>query len=270
MNATPAGRQGYAMIVHAEWTKLRTETGTCWLIIAAAALTAGLSTVVTFMVSCSQATSTCGQDTTKLSLSGVLLGQLLVALLGVLVMGNEYNTGMMRTTLIAMPNRSAVLSAKAIVLSAAVLAAATVGVGLSLLAGRFILPGNGFTPQAGSPYLSLADGPTLRAAVGTILYMLLVALLGLGAATVLRDSAVAVGFVLAVLFVFPLLAHAVSNQQWQKHLQQISPMTAGLAVQTTRDVGYLPIGPWPGMLVMVAWAAVPLAAGWLLLRFRDA
>jgi ABC-2 type transport system permease protein len=256
--------------LHAEWTKLRTETGTSWLIIAVAALTAGLSTVVTFMASCSDTTVTCTQDTTRLSLSGVLVGQVLVALLGVLVMGNEYTSGLIRTTLIAMPRRTRVLAAKATILTLVVMVAATAGVTLSLLAGRFILPGNGFTPSHGSPFLSPADGATLRAGLGSILYLMLVSLLALGAVTVLRDSAAAMGVVLAVLFVFPLLAHAVADPDWQKRLQQISPMTAGLSIQTTRDVASLPIGPWPGMGVLAVWAGVALVGGWLILRLRDA
>jgi ABC-2 type transport system permease protein len=257
-------------ILHAEWTKLRTEVGTGWLLLSVVALTAALSTAVTFMVSCSSTTLTCTQDTTRLSLTGVLLGQVLVALLGVLAIGNEYSSGMIRTTFTAMPHRSRVLAAKVTVLTGVVLLAATAGVVVSLLAGRFILPGNGFTPEHGSPLLSLADGPTLRAAVGSIIYLVLIALLGLGAATVVRDSAAAMGIVLALLFIFPIVSHVVSDPDWQKRLQQISPMTAGLAVQTTRNVAALPIGPWAGLGVLAAWAAGALLAGWVLLRTRDA
>jgi hypothetical protein len=72
---------------------------------------------------------------------------------------------LIHTTLAAMPRRSVVLAAKAVL--------------GSLLAGRLILPGNGFTVAHGYPPLSLADGPTLRAATGSVLYLALVALLSL-------------------------------------------------------------------------------------------
>jgi hypothetical protein len=56
----------------------------------------------------------------------------------------------------------------------------------------------------------------------------------------------------------------------QRHLQQISPMTAGLAVQATVGIGTLPIGPWQGLGVLALWALTALTAGGLLHRSRDA
>ena len=86
-----------------------------------------------------------------------------------------------------------------------VLAAGAVAVvGASLLAGRFLEPGNGFTIAHGFVPLSLSHGPTLRAAAGSVLYLTLVALFSLGAATALRDSAVAITVVLGLLYIFPV------------------------------------------------------------------
>jgi len=42
------------------------------------------------------------------------------------------------------------------------------------------------------------------------------------------------------------------------------------AIQATRNLGTLPIGPWAGLGVLAAWAAAALLAGGLLLRLRDA
>lgn len=254
--------------LHAEWTKLRTVAGTGWLLLGAVVLTVGLSAAVSAPVSFSSADST--QDTTKLSLTGVVIGQAVVAVLAVTAIGGEYATGMIRTTLTAMPQRFAVLTAKAAVLTVAVLAGATVAVLGSLLAGRLILPGNGFTAAHGYPPLSLADGSTLRAAGGSVLYLALIAVLSLGIATAVRDAATAVGTVLGLLYLFPILTQVVSDPDWRRHLRQISPMDAGLAVQATSNVPGLPIGPWAGLGVLAAWAAAALVAGALLLRLRDA
>ena len=68
-----------------------------------------------------------------------------MAILAVLAISGEYSTGMIRTTLTAMPRRMTVLVAKAVVLTGLALAAGTVGVLASVLAGRLILPGHGFT-----------------------------------------------------------------------------------------------------------------------------
>ena len=71
------------------------------------------------------------------------------------------------------------------------------------LAGRLILPGRGFTPAHGYPPLSLGDGPVLRAAAGSALYLALIALLSLGVAAAVRDSALAIGIVLGLLYALP-------------------------------------------------------------------
>jgi ABC-2 type transport system permease protein len=140
----------------------------------------------------------------------------------------------------------------------------------SLLAGRLILPGHGFTPAHGFALLSPGTPSVLRAAAGSVLYLALIALLGLGTATIVRDSAVAVGIVLALLYLFPIVANVVGNAQWHRHLEQIGPMTAGLAIQATTDLRSLPISPWAGLGVLAAWAAGAMLVGGLLLRLRDA
>ncbi|HET6214841.1 MAG TPA: ABC transporter permease, partial [Micromonosporaceae bacterium] len=91
------------------------------------------------------------------------------------------------------------------------LAAGTIAVLACLLAGRLILPGHGFTPARGYPLLSLGDGPVLRAAAGSVLYLALIALLSLGAATAIRDSAAAIGVVLGLLYLFPVVAELVTD-----------------------------------------------------------
>jgi ABC-2 type transport system permease protein len=193
-----------------------------------------------------------------------------VAVLAVLVMSGEYSSGMIRTTLIAMPRRSIVLAAKAATLTAVVLVAGIVAVLGSLLAGRLVLPGQGYTPSHGYPLLSLTDGPTSRAAIGSVLYLALVGLLALGTATVVRDSAASIGIVLGLLYLFPIITAVIHDPGWNHRLQQIGPMNAGLAIQATKGVRELPISPWAGLGVLAAWAAVALLAGGLLLRIRDA
>jgi ABC-2 type transport system permease protein len=129
--------------------------------------------------------------------------------------------GMIRTTLTAMPHRATVLAAKAVTLTGAVTAAGTIAVLGSLLAGRLILPGHGFTAARGYPALSLADGPTLRAAAGSVLYLTLIALLSLGIATTVRDSATSIGVVLSLLYLFPIISQVTGNPHLQRLLQQI-------------------------------------------------
>jgi ABC-2 type transport system permease protein len=218
--------------LRAEWTKLRTIPGTIWLLLTAVVVTGAVSAAA--VASTTYRSGAVGQvDPAKLSLTGIDVGQAVVAILAVLAVG-------------------------------------TVGVLASVLAGRLILPGHGFTPAHGYELVSLAHGPVLRAAAGSVLYLALVALLSLGAAAVVREQAQAIGAVLGLLYLFPIVAGAVSDPAWQRHLQQIGPMTAGLAIQATVDVRSLPLSPWAGLGVLAAWAAGALLAGALVLRWRDA
>jgi ABC-2 type transport system permease protein len=256
-------------VMHAEWTKLRTLPGTIWLLAATIVLTVAVSTAAAAATRCPSAVA-CPVDVTKLSLTGVEFGQAVVAILGVLTISTEYSTGMIRTTLTAMPRRPAVLAAKAAIVGGLALASGTIAVAGSVLAGRLILPGNGFTAARGFPLESLTHGPVLRAAAGSVLYLALIGLLSLGIATVLRDAAVAIGVVLGLLYLFPIVAALAANPDWQRHLEQIGPMTAGLAIQATIGLRSLAISPWAGLGVLAAWAAAALLAGGLLLRIRDA
>jgi ABC-2 type transport system permease protein len=253
--------------LHAEWTKARTLPGTGWLLLAAVTLTVIVSSAVAATVSCPS--GHCAEDPAKISLTGIYLGQAAIAIMAVLAASSEYSTGMIRVTLAAMPRRATVLAAKAAILTGPVLAAGTLAVLGSVLAGRLILPGRGIGPAHGNPALSLADGPVLRAAAGSVLYLALIALLSLGVAAAVRDGAAAIGILLGLLYLFPILGQAIGSATWHRHLEKLAPMTAGLAIQATTGLHSLPISPWAGIGVLAGWAAAALLAGGILLRLRD-
>lgn len=266
--AWPAWSGAFGGAVRAEWTKLRTVAGPAWLLLSAAVLTVALGALASGAVDCPS--TGCAVDAAKTSLTGVQLGQAVVAVLAVIAVGGEYSTGLIRTTLTAVPRREVVLAAKAAVVAVPVLVAGAVAVLGSVLAGRYILPGRGLTAANGYRPLSLADGSTLRAAGGSALYLALIALLSIGIAILIRDSAAAVGAVLGLLYLFPILVTVVTNSTWKRHLRQLSPSEAGLAIQNTVNLHGLPLSPWAGLGVLGAWAAGALLLGWLVLRLRDA
>jgi ABC-2 type transport system permease protein len=263
VNAAP----GLLNALRAEWVKLRTLSGTWWLLLAVIAATAAVGAAATASAGCQAAG--CGQDPAKIALSGVDLSQALVAVLAVLAVSGEYSTGMIRTTLTAIPRRNTVLAAKAVAVTGLALAAGAAGVLAAVLAGQLTLPGHGFTRAHGYPPLSLATPADLRAAAGSVLYLALIALLALGAAAAIRDSAVSIGAVLGLLYLFPVIASAV-GPDWSRHLQQIGPMSAGLTIQATAGLSALPLSPWQGLGVLALWSAGTLLAGGLLLHRRDA
>ncbi|MEU5593666.1 ABC transporter permease [Streptomyces sp. NPDC020298] len=219
-----------------------------------------LAAVVSVLATCPRAD--CGTDVTRLAGSGVYLGQAPVAVLAVLTVGGEYSTALIRTTLAAVPGRPTVLAAKALVLTVAVAAIGTPTLLASLLVARIVVPRHGYA-------LALAEGPVLRAGAGSVAYLVLIAILGLGVAAVVRDSAAAIGAVLGLLYLPPVLTRMVTDPRLHRLLEQVAPMTAGPAVQATTDLHRLPIGPWAGLGVLAAWSAGALLTGTVLLRVRD-
>jgi len=204
--------------LHAEWTKLRTLASTFWLLSAAAALTVTVSAAAAAATRCPS--GACADDPAKVSLTGIYLGQAVIAVLAVTAASSEYGTGMIRLTLAATPRRLTVLAAKAVVLA--------------------------------------------------VLDLVLVALLSLGAATAVREAAASIGVVLGLLYLFPIIAAVAGNPDLARHVEQIGPMTAGLAIQATTGLGTLPISPWTGLGVLAAWAMGALLLAGVLLRRRDA
>jgi ABC-2 type transport system permease protein len=256
--------------LRAEWTKLRTVPGTAWILTAICVLTVAVGAATAAATRCGAGTG-CAIDPTKVTLTGIEVGQAVVAALAVLVISGEYSTGMIRTTFTAMPRRWTALAAKAVTLTGLVLAAAVVAVAGSLAAGRLILTGNGITAAHGFAVVSLARGPTVQAALGSVLYLALVGLLSLGIATIVRDSAAATGAVLGVLYVPPVIALFLGSEPtWQRWVERYTPMNAGLAILNTTGLRDMVISPWAGLGVLAAWAAVALLAAGVLLHLRDA
>ena len=226
--------------VQAEWTKLRTTPGTGWLLLVTAVVTVALGAAVSAAASCSQ--SGCGIEATRLMLSGVYVGQAPVAVLGVLAVCGEYSTGLIHITLAAVPDRSAVLAAKALVLAVLVAVVGSLTLLVSVLVAGLVLRRSGFVPQHGW----IADSAVLRAVA-----LVLVVVLSIGVGAVVRDSAVAIGSVLGLLYLPPILTQLVAAPHLHRLLEQLAPMTGGL-------------------VALAAWSAAMLLAGMVLLRLRDA
>jgi ABC-2 type transport system permease protein len=258
--------------VRAEWTKLRTVVSTPWLVFAAVVVTVGIGAMVTAAASTRTCPtpSTCFEDLPKLSLTGAQYGQAAVVVLAVLVMSEEYGTRSIGVTLAAVPRRWRLYLSKAAVLTGVVVVVGSLGVLGSLLVARRVLPGNGFSAANGYRALSLGDEPTLRAVYGTVLYLVLVALLSYGVAAVLRDTAGSIATMLILLYVAPILTAVVKDPRWLKRIERVSPMSAGLKIQATTALDSLTIGPWQGLGVLALWAAGALLAGLLSLQLRDA
>jgi ABC-2 type transport system permease protein len=262
--------------VRAEWTKLRTVRSSWWTMLALIGLAVSVTALVTAgaeVPTCSTTSGRCdATDTTALALSGVLFAQLAAVLLGVSVMSSEYEPRMIRATFAANPRRTTVFAAKVAVVSAAVAAAAVPAVLSSILVGRAVLTAHGFTAATGHTQQSLGDHAAQRAAYGTVIYLVLVGLLSLGIAAVLRHTASAVVSVTTLLYGTYLVTLIVPMSTHTLHqVQSYTPMTAGLAVQSTiTGSGGPPIAPVAGISVLAGYAVAGCVLGCLTLKRRDA
>jgi ABC-2 type transport system permease protein len=265
-------------VLLAEWTKLRSVPSTTWSVVAVI----GLSVLLSFFVAasvdvsggvpgCTPGAAGCGdEDVVMNGLSGVVFGQFAVVAVAALATTGEYATGTMRSTLTAVPRRSAALAAKATVVGLLCLVAGVVASVAAFLVSQPILHGNGFVPEQGYPIVSLTDEPALRAVVGSGLYLALVGLLSLGVGMILRHTAAAITTVFALLLV-PFIAALLLPEHPRELVQRFSPMTAGLAIQRTVDrIDSVPIGVWAGLGVLATWAAAALVGGFVVLHRRDA
>ena len=128
-----AGWLGLSEALHAEWTKTRTVASTGWLLLAAIALTVAVGAAAAAAAGCPSG-EVCQVDPAKVSLTGIYLGQAIVAIVAVTAVSGEYSTGMIRLTLTAMPRRWRVLAAKAAVIGTATLVTGAGAVLASVLA----------------------------------------------------------------------------------------------------------------------------------------
>lgn len=253
--------------IRAEWAKAWSDPATRWLLAGLVVLSVAVSAATIGAARCPAGAGGCAQDPAKISLTGVYAGQAVAALAGVAAIGSEYGTGMIRVTLAAIPRRNRLLAAKALVLAGPVLVAAALALGAAMLAGGFILPGHGFTAARG---FDLASAPEWRAWCCAAVYLTLVAAGGLGVTAIVRDSAAAIGLVLGVLYLFPVIAKAAGDQTVARHLEQIGPMSAGMDSLATTGLRGLPLTPWQGLGVVTLWAVAALAGGGAVLSLRDA
>jgi hypothetical protein len=200
-------------------------------------------------------------DITSNVLAGVAPGLLAFGVLGVLVMTNEYSSGLIKATLTAVPHRGTLLAAKAAVFGAVSLAVGEIASFGAFFAGTAALPSAFHAP-------SLSDPTVLRAVLMVGAAYPLIGLLGLGIGTIVRHGAAATGVVIGAVFVgsqaLRTLAPSLSAYA------PISIVSDSLSATRAHAAGYPALGPWAGLGMLALYAAVAVAAGGVLLARRDA
>ncbi|AXE90401.1 ABC transporter permease subunit [Streptomyces sp. Go-475] len=198
------------------------------------------------------------QDAVGLALLGVTFASLAVGVLGVLLSAGEYTTGMIRSTLTAVPRRLPVLWSKAAVIGAVILVLTTLGALAAFQLGTLGLDGEKIA-------LSLGDDGVLRSLAGAGLYLALVAVAGVALGMLLRSSAGAIAVLVGVLLILPGLASLLPDSL-HDNINPYFPSNAGSAMYALHESSEA-LSPGAGLAVFAGWVALTLAgAAWRLLR----
>jgi len=244
--------------LHAEWTKLRTVAGPAWLLAATVVLTVAVSAAATAAVRCPSGIA-CPVDTTKLSLSGIQLGQAVVAILAVLAISGEYSTGMIRSSLTAVPRRLPVLWAKLGVFAAVAFAVMLVTSFVSFFLGQALLSSHHLGVSISSPN-------ALRDVIGAALYVTVAGIIGMTLGALMRNTAAGISTMVAVFFVLPPVA-GLLPKSWSSHFVQYLPSNAGGVLFGGGNNLAHPLAPWTGFGLLCAYAVVLIGfAAWRLRR----
>ena len=254
-------------VVRSEWTKLWSLRSTRWSLLAAVfamvALAIGISAVQMSRWATLAADERARFDSIDNGVGGYHLAQLAIGVLGVLVVSGEYSTGMIRSSLMAVPRRLPVLWAKLAVFCATTFALMLVSAFVGFFAVQAIVSQHHVQHSIGDPH-------ALRAVIGTALYLTVLGALGVGLGTLVRNTAGGIAAFVGLLFVLPGITALLPASVGDK-IGPYLPVNAGFTVATsTFDRGSHHLTTWGGFAVFCLYAVVILAAGAFQLKRRDA
>lgn len=271
------GRASFAAALRSEFTKLVSVRSTFWTLLAMVIACVGIGALFSYGHASQVLAATtpaawhaavvnarAGALTD--SLFGLLIGQLVIAVLGALTITSEYATGMIRTTLTALPRRGTVYAAKAVVFAGVALAAGLIASFASFFAGQFLL-------SAAHASVSLSQPGVLRSVVGAGLFLAVCGLLSFGLGGILRHTAGAVTGAIGLLFVTWILSQFLpgppSGWLGQADIDKWIPFNAGGAIWEHVS-GLNMFSPWTGFAVFCGYAGAAIIGGLTLFRRRDA
>jgi ABC-2 type transport system permease protein len=265
--APAAARLTFARVVRSEWIKLRTLRST-WITLAAVlGVLVGFGLIAATVAGGAASGGPGGpaagtNDPVSTVLTGANLAVLVVGVLGAVIGAREFASGLIRTTLAAVPSRLPVFWAKAIALCTLLVPVTAGGVLVAYAAGMRILGARGL------PTLAWSDPGVGRAVLGTAAYLAGIGLIGLALGTLIRGTAAAIGLLLGAVLILPSLATALLPDSWDTVLKLL-PSNAAEAFTSHLPSHHL-LSTGAGMAVFALWVVLALAAAAATLKRRDA
>ena len=251
-------------VLQSEWTKIRSVRSTVWTLALAFLVTIALGAIISAVFNSQWSSMSPSDkatfDPTATGFAGMQLGQLALIVIGVLVIASEYSTGMIRTSLAAVPQRSAFYTSKVAVAGGLALVVSMATSFVVFFLGQSLL---------GSHKANIGDPGVLRAVVGAGLYMTLLVLLCVGAAAMLRSPMLGLGILMPFFFLVSPILSAVPKV---KSVARYFPDQAGQKIMQVvpGDGDHTSYGPWGGILIMALWVVAVLIGGYAVLKNRDA
>ena len=260
-------RQRFSGVLRSENIKFRTLKSN-WITLAATCLAIiGFGLMAAAAASGSVSTPNGGPpvNTTE-PVSTVLSGAqmfavLLVAVLGVLIGAREYSSGMVRTTMSAVPARIRSLTARALVFTAWTVPAIFVSVLVAFVAGNAVLESGGVTSAA------LGDTGVWRVLIGTTGYLVGIGLIGIFLGILLRSIPAGLGTLLGGVLILPSLASVLLPDSWDSALKYLPSNAGSSFTSLTEPDGMLSSGA--GVAVFIGWVLLAGIGAALILRRRD-
>ncbi|MFB7908857.1 MULTISPECIES: hypothetical protein [unclassified Kitasatospora] len=196
-----------------------------------------------------------GKDPADMIYFGLLFGHVAVACLGILLIGQEFNTRMLGTSLTAVPRRGRLYGAKL-----------ALGAGLGLLLG-LVSTTSCFLAVRATADLDLSTPGLTRSFVAGVLYHPLMVLLCLGLTAMLGNFSAALGLLTPMVFLGTTWLGAIPGV---REVGQFLPDRGGLYAMRTRTEPGIHYGHWTGLLIMALWTAAAVYGGLRAMRRHQA
>lgn len=245
-------------ILRSEWHKLRSLRSTWITVASAVVMVLGVGLIMGGTYTSGGGDS--DVDTIVLTLYGSMLGQLCLAVLGILMTAGEYATGMIRSSLTAVPARLPVLWAKAAVFAATVFTVMFATALITFAAAQGFLHD---TDQAAS----FTDPGILRALAGNTAALTLMGLLALGLGALLRSVPGAIGAFIGGVMILPEILGMLPYDAVERAIMYFPTQAAGALGSATPIPGTA--SPGSALLALFLWAGTAMAAAALGLKRRD-
>jgi ABC-type transport system involved in multi-copper enzyme maturation permease subunit len=261
---TPALKVTQSRVLLSEFTKFRSLRSTVYTLLVAVIMLIGIG-VLFAAVSTSQydgpGAAPSSFDPLGASLSGVSFAQIAIGVLGVLMMGGEYATGMIRSSLAIVPSRLPVLWGKLIVFAGIAFAISVVASFIAFFAGQALFRGHHLDVAITAP-------GALRSVFGAALYLTVAGLIGIALGALLRNTAAGISTFVALFFIISPLAGLLPSAI-RDHLAPYLPSNAGSAIYGGTQGVENPLAPWTGFAVFCVYALILIGAAAVRLRRAD-